>query len=240
MVRQTHVDPPRFQAAPSDPPFTTVEEVRHHFSELAYDVITLGELQVRLLVHDVKETGRRATVGLVFLMAMTAILGRTRSAQRLAIVPLVAVLGVMLLLVGTAFYRQKAGTLTERIPSGPFAGLYTDTRDRDMLSSLGGDIDRLAHPADSIFFYNDFPAGYLLTGVTPRTGTAWVFSPVLYRDVANWMIVARLEQAGMPGLVVRNERVRYLPDEQVDGILAAHYVRVAHTRDYSIYQREGP
>lgn len=119
MVRQTHVDAPRFQTAASDPPFTTVEEVRHHFSELAYDVITLGELQVRLLVHDVKETGRRATVGIVFLMAMTAIL--------LGSVP-VLLLGLGELLVQLAGWNRAGSYLLIAALAAigaVVAGLYT-------------------------------------------------------------------------------------------------------------------
>ncbi len=66
MVRQTHVDPPRFQTVPSEPPFTTVEEVRPPF------------LGAGLRRHHARRTagppcwfttsrrrGRRATVGVV-------------------------------------------------------------------------------------------------------------------------------------------------------------------------------
>lgn len=74
MVSQTTVNGPRFSAPAPERPLTSVEEVRNHFSELAYDVITLGELQVKLLACDAKETAKLAIEELVILAATTAII----------------------------------------------------------------------------------------------------------------------------------------------------------------------
>lgn len=48
----------------------TVGEVTSHFSGLAYDLITLTELQVRLTYLDLREAGQRSAVSFVCLLVM--------------------------------------------------------------------------------------------------------------------------------------------------------------------------
>ncbi len=48
----------------------TVGEVTSHVSGLAYDLITLAELQARLLLLDVREASRRSAITVVFLAVM--------------------------------------------------------------------------------------------------------------------------------------------------------------------------
>lgn len=48
----------------------TVSEVTSHFSGLAYDLITLTELQARLMYIDVRETSKRSAGSAVFLASM--------------------------------------------------------------------------------------------------------------------------------------------------------------------------
>lgn len=48
----------------------SVREVTSHFSGLAYDLITLTELQARLVYLDVREAGQRSAVSFVCLVVM--------------------------------------------------------------------------------------------------------------------------------------------------------------------------
>ncbi len=61
-------------AAVEPPPGPTVGDVGSHATELAYDVITLVELQFKLLYVDVRDVVTRATGGVVLLAAMVALL----------------------------------------------------------------------------------------------------------------------------------------------------------------------
>ena len=55
-------------------PGPTVGDVGSHATELAHDVITLVELQFKLLYVDVRDVVTRATGGVVLLAAMVALL----------------------------------------------------------------------------------------------------------------------------------------------------------------------
>lgn len=73
MVRQTAVNgtPPE---TPGEPPFATVGDVGAHATGLVHDIITLIELQFKLLYIDVREVLSRATGGVVLLAALVAVL----------------------------------------------------------------------------------------------------------------------------------------------------------------------
>lgn len=55
-------------------PQATVSEVTSHFSGLAYDLITLTELQTRLMYLDMREAGKRSAASVVFLAGMIVFL----------------------------------------------------------------------------------------------------------------------------------------------------------------------
>ena len=88
---------------------TTVSEVTSHFSGLAYDLITLAELQARLLFLDVREATQRSAVTLVCLVVMAVF---TVSA-----VP-VCLLGISELLVEYAGWHRAVAYL---VVGGVFA-----------------------------------------------------------------------------------------------------------------------
>lgn len=54
-------------------PSATVDDVTTHFSSLAYDLITLAELQTKLIYADVREAGARSAASAVSLAAMMVI-----------------------------------------------------------------------------------------------------------------------------------------------------------------------
>ena len=72
MVRQTPVNGAAPEAS-GEPPFASVGDVSSHATDLVYDVITLIELQFKLLYVDVREVLSRATGGVVLLAALVAV-----------------------------------------------------------------------------------------------------------------------------------------------------------------------
>jgi hypothetical protein len=73
MVRETHMNN-RFATNGNGDSPTSVGDLKSYLLELAYDILTLVELQVRLLLLDLKEASARAAIGLVLLSAMLAVM----------------------------------------------------------------------------------------------------------------------------------------------------------------------
>ena len=61
--------------------------------------------------------------------------------------------------------------------SGPFAGLVTTEAKTRRLDALTADLNSLGDSARTIFICGQFPAGYLLSPLKPRTFSTWVFWP---------------------------------------------------------------
>jgi hypothetical protein len=85
------------------PEMATVGQVTSHASGLAHDLITLVELQAKLLYYDVREVVRRSAFSAVCLAAMTALV--------LSAIPVV-LLGTAELLVQYAEWGRAASYLT--------------------------------------------------------------------------------------------------------------------------------
>lgn len=73
MPGQTTLNTPPANGAPAKPA-TTMETVTHHASSLAHDLITLAELQVKLLFIDFREAVSRSAASAVALSAMLALI----------------------------------------------------------------------------------------------------------------------------------------------------------------------
>ncbi len=84
-------------------PEATVGEVTTHASGLAYDLITLAELQARLLFLDMREATRRSAITAVILSAMAVF--------SVSAVP-VCLLGISELLIEYAEWHRAVAYLT--------------------------------------------------------------------------------------------------------------------------------
>jgi hypothetical protein len=164
-----------------------------------------------------------------------------------AVAPALCVLG-LLLFMGSPLYRDgPESALRVRVRGGAFAGLLTSPRKRAFLGGLQRDLAR-AGSRCRILFFDDFPAGYLLTSARPDTNAAWSVS-VARRDVAAYQsaLVRYYRRRGYPGMVVMMRRIpyaapssarveRYAPDEPLLAMLRRRrYRRVVDTFDYTVY-----
>ena len=61
--------------------------------------------------------------------------------------------------------------------TGPFAGLLTTEANARRLAALEADLNSLGNSAQTLFIYDRFPAGYLLSHLKPRTFSTWIFWP---------------------------------------------------------------
>ena len=67
--------------------------------------------------------------------------------------------------------------LTERVTTGPFAGLYTTPQRAGMVSQLTQDLDRVSAGARAILFFPHFPGGYLLSRLPAAAPSVWDTCP---------------------------------------------------------------
>jgi hypothetical protein len=72
-------------------------------------------------------------------------------------------------------YRDDAiALLTQRIDSGPFAGIFTAPAKARFLAGIRSDVLAAAGRAKTCAFYDDFPAGYLFSAMRPVAPSVWL------------------------------------------------------------------
>lgn len=64
--------------------------------------------------------------------------------------------------------------LTERVPDGPYKGLYTHPQRLELIQSFERQLRPLLRPEDRMLVFNDWPAGYLLAGLRPAANSVWL------------------------------------------------------------------
>jgi len=72
---------------------------------------------------------------------------------------------------GNQFVYRDAplGELTQRVPDGPFAGIWTTPSKASFIQDLEGDVRTFGSGKKSILFYDLFSAGYLFSALKPTT-----------------------------------------------------------------------
>jgi hypothetical protein len=182
------------------------------------------------------------TVFLVWIVEAT-----TASAVAAAL-PAAAVAAALLVLGGATYRDGPGASLTARVRSGPYAGLLTTPRRRAVLEELARDVGGAGERCGIVFF-DDLPAGYLLSAARPATNAAWIATvapteAAAYRrplleyyarrtlpDVAVVMTRAVEPAAGAP-------TAEYYPadDPLVALVHSRRYTRVAKRPDYTVYR----
>lgn len=67
-------------------------------------------------------------------------------------------------------------SLNNRVTTGPFKGLLTSKPKFDFLNTFSTDMSFVLKGKKSILIYDDFPAGYLFTNLTPVGPSIWFYS----------------------------------------------------------------
>lgn len=66
--------------------------------------------------------------------------------------------------------------LHAKISGGPFSNIYTTAAKRDFYEELQKNLKIASLQANSILFFDSFPAGYLFSQLMPNTNTVWIVS----------------------------------------------------------------
>jgi hypothetical protein len=159
---------------------------------------------------------------------------------------------VVLLVLGVVpVYRDvPLSQANVTLSSGPFAGLRTNRPKQAFLARLQRDLARVDARC-RILFFNDFPAGYLLTAAQPDTNAVWtatVPGPLVFayhRDLLGYF-----RRHGLPDVAVMMLRIPFgLPasarrdtypdrDPLVARLRTPPFHVVARRLDYVVYARD--
>jgi hypothetical protein len=160
---------------------------------------------------------------------------------------------VLVVLQFAATYRDRGfGHLDARVSSGAYAGLYTTPARRRFITDMTRDLARLAPNTCSTLFYDDFPAGYLLTKSRPYTNAVWLLRVRQAKVNEYRQVLLRYYSAkrSLPDVVVRMRDVpgletgsalTYSPHDILDRLVRGEKAfRLAATRKaYAVYYRRG-
>jgi hypothetical protein len=173
-------------------------------------------------------------------------LGPTRLA-RLASVPAVAVIALLLFFELPVYRDGAVSTLRARIEQGAYEGLLTSSEKRAFLEQLRLDLAAVQEPC-RILFFDNFPAGYLLTSLLPDTNSAWTYAAAP-RKLGSYQgaLLSYYRRHGFPEIVVvmkripyaapSGARIDYRPHEPLLARVRARPYRLVVARsDYLIYR----
>ncbi len=131
---------------------------------------------------------------------------------------------------------------------GPYAGLVTSRAKQAFLTGLGRELDQVGSGC-TISFFNDFPAGYLLTAARPDTDAVWTATvPGRLTFAYHGDLVAYYRSHGFPDVVVEMRRIPFDPprtsrrehyaatDPLIAAIRTHGYRAVAQRLDYVVYR----
>jgi hypothetical protein len=167
-----------------------------------------------------------------------------------AAAPGVVIVALLLYFGSVPVYRDGSlSSLTTQVGSGPYAGLVTSRAKQVFLTGLGRDLDGVGSSC-TIAFFNDFPAGYLLTAAHPDTSAVWTATvPDRLTFAYHGDLVRYYRTHGFPDVVVEMRRIPFAPprtsrrehyapaDPLIVAIRTHGYRTVARRLDYVVYRR---
>ena len=142
----------------------------------------------------------------------------------------------------TAVYRDDdVWRLSARVPSGPYAHIRTSPAKLAWLLQIQSDIARIEKPGGRIFFFYDFPAGYLMSRSRSASPTTWTMPIATAR--ASDRLPGLFAERGWPDVMVRLRRIpftrtianrnAYLPADPLNAAFRDYRVAIARD-DYDI------
>lgn len=135
--------------------------------------------------------------------------------------------------------------LNVEIQAGPYKGIFT-TKARDaFLSVLTDDITALSKPQDRILFFDDFPAGYLMSNLRPATPTVWLNPTSAYPTVDRTINEKYYRRRGIqPDVVVMLKKfplhpnhlgLTYPATDPLIRFVRLHYRKAVSKDEYEVY-----
>ncbi len=135
--------------------------------------------------------------------------------QRAVTVAMISLVAFGLIDLWTHAYRERPPAQLEvAMTDGPWKGIRTTQASHRFLRTLDADLASVREterfdgaPASSVFFYDYFPAGYLLSDLRPRASTLWTFPVGRIMQgtlgLRETYVAGLREQEELPDLLVR-------------------------------------
>lgn len=76
---------------------------------------------------------------------------------------------------GNVYRDAPLAKLDTQVVGGAYDGIYTTPERREFLAGLEADLADLRGQSETVFFFDYFPAGYLLSDLVPETPALWTF-----------------------------------------------------------------
>jgi hypothetical protein len=116
-----------------------------------------------------------AIVTTIFLVVLIARAQQNQERPQLDVLAAMMPLVVLVVLQFTSVYRDdRFGLLDSRVTSGPYAGIYTTPKRRRFVETMAADLKRRSPSSCRILFYDNFPAGYLLSASKAYTNAVYL------------------------------------------------------------------
>lgn len=129
--------------------------------------------------------------------------------------------------------------LTARVPDGPYRGMITSETRLRFLQSMQSDVKHYDVKGGSVLFYDDFPAGYLMTRMRPAAPTVWLVSPAYRAFDRNAYRSYYASQAHDPDVVFELRANDVAGGDPVRNFFAAsaRFRVAADRREWTVYRR---
>jgi hypothetical protein len=150
-----------------------------------------------------------------------------------------------------AFCDSRLSDLTTRIEQGPFAKLYTSPERVELLSDMTQGLNTLAQSEDRVFFFYDFPAGYLLTDLHWASNCSWQSKITTPKWIGHHRALEHYwkDPNHQPTIIVKittrlisypyadNKPYDFAPDDQFLDLLEKHFTPILRHQHFTIYRR---
>jgi len=190
-----------------------------------------------------------AMVPLLLLpIAITPSANHTTTGEIDAAPALAAITGVLTLLVvlqWTSVYRDAGIAKLGSTGTGAYAGLRTTDGKVAFLQQLRSDIEPTPGSMKGIMFYDNFPAGYILSELPSRTNTAWTFQFVGRKRVRYRQLLLRYYAShAPPGEVVEMHQIPqgssalkeiHDAEDPLATFVRRRYKKIVQRRDYIVF-----
>lgn len=154
-------------------------------------------------------------------------------------------LGLILLIAAAQKYTIKVyedgplAELTHEVTVGPYKGIWTGPRKASVLETLYldlGEIRRNATHGETILFKDQFPSGYLMTGLSPKGSFITYLAPYLFPQVRSTYRQMFQNPSSFPDLVIE---FRFFPASEHDDMVYLPPTNVYHDEFYDFFHQSG-
>jgi hypothetical protein len=165
--------------------------------------------------------------------------------------PPILVVSILVFFQYTSVYRDDSiAELNTRVITGPYSGIFTTVEKNEYLTRLSEDLYHVYNPGLKVLFFDNFPAGYLLTPMIPATNTCWLLPLHIYPTLNRHAIIDYYNKNNIrPDIIIKMKKVFYTkewsdelvypPNDSLNNMVESKkYKEILSSKNYSIFQKK--